>query len=405
MKVEVKKFTTLGALAVSVLAACGDDAGPGGDPDAAPAAPLYVIDSTTFTDTGSTTYFSQTASLGAGTEIDYAKALEVGGSAKLYAPAGVGWFGLGGGEAPTITRYELGPGDTLVAGTSISLQPQGTTFLGDTVVFVSPTKAYYFDSPNLQLVIWNPTAMTVDGTIDLGQVAREGFTAQFDLNPLLRDDGTLLLPISWSNFEALTAYPATGLAVIDTATDSVRTVTTTDRCHGVRWSAITPDGALYAASAPFYAAQQRVKREGAPPCVLRIQPGADDFDPTFTQVLADLAGGRVAGGIAPGPAGQLFFRALDPAVPVGPDADVNAIWSAASWQWWRWDLAANTATEVTTLPLSAAGGLTYRIDDKVFATDSAADWSSTTLIDMTAAGGPAPALTARGYVYGVARLR
>lgn len=35
----------------------------------------------------------------------------------------------------------------------------------------------------------------------------------------------------------------------------------------------------------------------------------------------------------------------------------------------------------------------------------AADFSSTTLIELTGADGPQPALAASGYIYGVARVR
>src|SRR5690606_7906908 len=126
-----------------------------------------------------TSYFHVVSSIEDGAEIDDTKALEVPGAAKLYALPDLGWFAIGGGEAPTITRYTIDEDGALARGESISLSSYGVDSLWDTLYIVSPTKAYYPDRAGTQLIVWNPTEMTVTGSIALPETARDGFLALY----------------------------------------------------------------------------------------------------------------------------------------------------------------------------------------------------------------------------------
>ncbi|HTU61472.1 MAG TPA: hypothetical protein VMF89_23615, partial [Polyangiales bacterium] len=313
---------------------------------------------------------------------------------------------LGGGEEPTVTRYDLSEtGEFVESDEAISFQPRGTDFLGDTMVFVSDEQAYYFDAPNTQLIRWNPTSMEIEGEIDLSVTFKKDLTTIYDLKPLLRDDGTLLFPVTGRNFETDETFSATGLVVIDTDSDKVLSYVEDERCQGITWSALTSEGDLYAATSPYYSVRQRVTGKGPAPCVLRVRKGETEFDPEYKVELAELVDGRVAGGLAPAGKGALFFRAVGPDVEIDEDSDVSGVWSDAVWTWQRWDLATDDVEPVKGLPPSAAGGLTYEIDGHVYAVDAEADWSASTLIDLTAEGGPQSALHATGYIYGAARIR
>lgn len=203
-----------------------------------------------------------------------------------------------------------------------------------------------------------------------------------------------------------TTVPGTGgLVVIDTDSDRVLSYAEDERCQGITWSAVTPDGDLYAATSPYYSVFQRVTGRGPAPCALRVRDGETAFDPDYKVELAELTGGRVAGGIAPAGEGASFVRAVEPDVEIDEDSEVSGVWSDAVWSWQRWDLATNKLDAVVSLPPSAAGGLTYEVDGRVYAVDAEADWSASTLIDLTAEGGPQPALHATGYIYGAARIR
>jgi len=67
-------------------------------PDAAQ--PLYIVAGTIF-GTSEVTYVAPVRSLAAGTQIDYAKALEITGGAGVYGPERTGHFFVGSSESPT----------------------------------------------------------------------------------------------------------------------------------------------------------------------------------------------------------------------------------------------------------------------------------------------------------------
>ena len=90
-------------------------------------------------------YFSLVESLAEARTLDYARSLEVPGRPRLYAAKGVGFFAIGAGESPTITRYEVRDG-ALVPGASLSFPNLGVRAMGaQAVLFVSDTKAYYLE--------------------------------------------------------------------------------------------------------------------------------------------------------------------------------------------------------------------------------------------------------------------
>jgi len=69
--------------------------------------------------------------------------------------------------------------------------------------------------------------------------------------------------------------------------------------------------------------------------------------------------------------------------------------------------SANQASRVDALALAPATAdvLWFQVDGHVLGAQTAADYTETTLVDLTAAGGPTPALTAPGFLHGVARIR
>jgi hypothetical protein len=60
---------------------------------------------------------------------------------------------------------------------------------------------------------------------------------------------------------------------------------------------------------------------------------------------------------------------------------------------------------VDALEPSTSDVLWFQVDGKVYGTETTADYSETTLIELTADGGPRRALTAPGLLHGVTRVR
>ena len=394
---------TAAAVALLALAGCGGSEPGGGDSSGS----AYLVGTRVFGDDGAaTSYFHVLPSIEQGTAVDPGRALEVPGAARLYAAYDLGWFAVGDGESPTITRYTLDDAGALKPGAAISLQAYGVQSLWDTLYFVSPTKAYYPDRAGTQLVVWNPTAMEITGTIPLPQTARAGFLALYGYTAVTRGD-ELLFSVGWFDWETNdTILGETGLAVIDTKTDTVARFDVDTRCGGVTQAVVTPSGEAYLVSSALAGAGFRLGRLPSAPCALRIGADADALDASYVIHLADLTAGALAGEPVQGGQGRIFLRVFDESLgTVAADANTWDLTGQLAWTWWRWDVASNAATRVAELAPATADVLSLEVEGRVYGAETKADYSETTLIELTAAGGPKRALTAPGFLHGVARIR
>ena len=332
--------------------------------------------------------------------------MEVPGAAKLYAVPDLGWFAIGGGEGPAITRYTLDVRGALVKGDSISLQAYGVDSLWDTLYIVSPTKAYYPDRAGTQLIIWNPSEMVVTGSIPLPETARDGYLALYGYAPILRGK-SLLFSVGWFDWEENdSVLGETGLVRIDTETDRVAGVEVDERCGGVTQPVTTASGDTYLASSALAGAAYRLGRLPTKPCVLRVQAGETTFDGQYLQELDALTGADVSGEPIPAGGNALYLRVFDePVATVAADSATYELTGQSAWRWVRWDVATHEVKAITSLDVSTSDVLWFQVDGRVYGTETTADYSETTLIDLTAEGGPKRELTAPGFLHGVAKIR
>jgi hypothetical protein len=391
-------------LAACLLAACG---GEPGDQAPGPSEPsAFVVGSRIWDDTSITSYFNVVPSLDQGTSVDLDEALEVAGAAKLYTVEGAGWLALGGGEEPTITRYTLDDTGRLVAGQTISLLAYGVESLWDQLYVVSESKAYYPDRDNAQLIVINPQEMAVEGAIELPETSRKGYLALYGYTPLLRD-GKLLFTVGWFDWsETDSVLAETGLVVLDTETDTLERFDIDDRCGGITTGVVMGSGDAYFVSSALAAAAHRLGRLTTEPCALRVSAGDDAFDPAYAAKLSELSSSDIAGEPVPAGGEAMFLRVFDEGA--GTFTESSATWDLTGqsvWHWWRWDLESDEAELVEELAPSKADGLWFEVDGRIYATEASPDYSQTTLIELTAEGGPKQTLTAPGFVHRVARAR
>jgi hypothetical protein len=395
-------------IALGALAGCGGDDDDGDVPAGPAAGPAFLVSTRVFgseDNAPATSYVQVVPSLGAGSTLDVARSLEFRGAVKIFSAPSIDWFAIGDGEAPVITRYALGEGGALVAGASVSLMQLGVPKLfSESLYVVSPTKAYVPDGQSGQLVILNPAEMRIEGTIALPQTLRPGHTAIYSYRPVERA-GKVLFSVGWFDWENDTVLPETGLVVVDTATDAVR-YDVDARCGGITQPYVASTGEAYFVSSAMASAAFKLGRVPTKPCALRVAPGADAFAAGDALLLESLTSGALAGDPVPAGADALYLRVLDDGL-AAIDAE-TATWKLtgqAAWSWWRWDLTTNAAAPVAALPPSPSNVSWYEVDGRVFAMETDAAFSQTTLIELTAAGGPAPALSSPGFFQGVAKLR
>jgi len=404
MTAENRRVIARFLLAALALTACNAEDG-GGAPGLEQG-PAYLVATRVWNDTTTTSYFHVVSSLEADTTIDTSQALEVPGAAKLYAVDDVGWFAVGGGEDPTITHYTLGDDGVLQEQDTISLADYGVQSLWDTLYVVSKTKMYYPDRAGGQLIVINPSAMTVDGAVSISDANREGYLALYGYTPLVRER-ELLFTVGWFDWEENdSVLGETGLVVVNTETDTVERVDLDQRCGGVTTGVVTDTGDAYFVSSAMAGAAHRLGRLPTGPCALRIGAGESQFDPDFSMDLSELTGMPVLGEPVPAGGASMFLRVFDEDAATFTDESLTwELTGQSVWQWWRWDTQSGEASRVEEIGASTADVLWFEVDGRLFGTETTADYSHSTLIDLQAEGGPKPALTAPGFLHGVARIR
>lgn len=368
--------------------------------------PAYLLGTRVWDDTTITSYFHVSPSIESDTEIAASRALEVAGSAKLFGALEVGWFAIGGGEAPTITRYTLDDDGLLEEGDSISLQDYGVESLWDTVYIVSKTKAYYPDRANNQLIVWNPSAMEVSGSIELPETKRDGYLSLYGYAPIMRDH-LLLISVGWFDWEENDSVLAeTGLVQIDTETDSVVGFETDERCGGITQPITTASGDTYLVSSALAGAAHRLDRLSTKPCALRVRADQTSLDADYLQELAVLTDGSIAGEPIPAGENAIFLRVLDESLASIEDESLTwELTGQSAWRWARWQLGTTEVEAIDSLEPSTSDVVWFQVDGRAYGTETTTDYAETTLIDLSAESGPIPALTAPGFVHGVTRIR
>lgn len=369
-------------------------------------ASTFVIGTRVWDDTTTTSYFNVVSSLEQGTKVPRSQAIEMPGAAKLYAIAGIGWFGLGGGEAPTITRYGLDEDGQLEEQASINMLSYGVQSLWDSLYVVSDTKVYYPDRDNKQLIVINPQEMRIEGAVALPETAREGFLSLYGYTPLLRGN-KLIFSVGWFDWNVNDeVLGETGLVVLDTESDTVDRFDVEERCGGITTGVTTSAGDTYFVSSALAGVAHRLGRQPTTPCALRLKADDDAFDPEFLVELSELTGSEVAGEPIPASGDELFLRVFEESEATF--SEESATWELtgqAAWYWWRWNVETGEASLVSELEPSTSDVLWFNVDGRVFGSQTTEDYSKTTLIELTAEGGPRAALTAPGFLHAVARVR
>lgn len=397
--------------AALVFAACGPaeqgtpDAGSGTPDGGEQEKPLYVIHSAvTQPDNSRVNYFSLVESLDEKKTLDYANALEIGNRPRLYAAPG--FLAIGAGDSPTITRYTI-ENDELVPGDSVSFLNEGVAGLGAQAVhFVSPTKAYYKDSAQAQVIVWNPSDMSIIKTIKLPEslVKKEGLTAT--LSAWATRAGEAYFTVSWSTPDYTKVPAGTVLARINTETDELTTTTDT-RCRYLSKTA-NIDGTLYFFSGvinSFGFATYGEGENGQPDCFLKISPNKTTFDEgAVGSMAASFGAGRVATVIAVTDNGEIWAQVADLSITPHETTTTYQQWYSKGWSWWHLPLSTLTnAVQVAGEP-GAYSGSALTFGSNFYLGRANAEYGTTTLMNMTS-GTPVEGIAFQGFSLDVARVR
>jgi hypothetical protein len=420
-------FAAQAALLVLALVACGgEDAtaveqsieplaptpSPGVEPPATSDPPASANDEPEFLlhsavqadDGGRLNYFTPVSSLATVATLSYEGSLELPGRARLYAAPGVGYFAIGNAEGVSLQRYELVDG-RFVPGQRLSLQSYGVSSLGaQAVLFVNPTLAYYKDDGQGLIIAWNPSSMTIEDVIELpASLVREGYV--MGLSDWASRGGEAFFAVSWSTPEFDRVVPGTALVRLDLVTREL-SVTPDDRCRGLQ-TAANVDDTLYFFSDVINGFGHAVYPDdaGQQDCILRVVPGAASFDPLYAASMADAFPPNTnATAVAVADGGEVWVQLADLAVvPTTPGSTYNE-WYADGWTWWHLPIETLGGAVRVDLPAGAYSGTAFTAGSRLFISQSAPDYSLTTLVDVSAPT-PTPGLSFPGFSLDVARIR
>ncbi|MEO0461152.1 MAG: DUF4374 domain-containing protein [Myxococcota bacterium] len=277
---HLKGFRLIAALAVcaATFTGCGDDSDGGDDGDNGQAFDAaYAINQRVFTADGDRFQAINILPNLDEQELPLDQSFEFSGFSRLRVLDGkVFIFESERGE---VIRYRVTPTLQLEEENRLSFADLGIINFDTAITMDSPTRAYFVDFDN-RLVIFNPESMERVGEISFAERSREGFESARVSAPVRIGD-ELYVSIAWSDQTTLEYVPAATVAVFSISEERLLRVISDNRCgYGYRGFAF--DGAFYTLGEQVDGIANVLNPDLAPaPCLLRVQGGAETFDPDY----------------------------------------------------------------------------------------------------------------------------
>jgi hypothetical protein len=399
-----QRATALGVLlSVIALGGCGGEEDVTSTAVETTAGPLYLVAASILTGDQTETYLVTSPSFDETTVIEPTDGPKLLGgivptvrNGSVYAPDSNG---------PVLVRFDVGADNRLFRAAELSFAGVGmSALMGWHVYAVSDTKGYVFDPSGPRVIVWDPSTMTLTGEqIDLSGVSRDGWipNLNFEYMGPRRRGSELVVPVSWQNQDGNSRF-ATGVAVIDTETDSVLSVAEDERCGEAHTSIETASGDLYFFPPAWSSTQHYFAEQHQPTCALQLAPGQMSFEASAVMDLSALgAGSAVARGIPDGQGG-FFFTTVDEALWNARESDV-----APFWRLWHRDVSGGASREVTSLPPWAGQAYYTRLGEEIFIIywEETATGNRTTLYRVDGPSDPSRVFSFDSSWYGFAQIR
>lgn len=364
-----------------------------------PAPESFAFASTISGDENNTTYVRYLDKLDAG-EVSLEEAREYSGYATIGAVGEM--FFVAEGNAPKITRYEVGDGGSLSENGTISFSQyvDAAPLYGNT--FVNETKAY-LEKEDTGRITWNPQEMKIEGS-DSYDIAKErGNTAAYQgfRRATVVRDGLVFQPFNWAGPDYYEYTQNSKIAVIDTETDEVQKMIDAP-CPGLGVGSRDDEGNIYFTNWVSTAAAPVIEGESAThsPCTVRIDAGETSLNEEWTRTLSDYTGGRAVTAMRIIEGSTAIAAVLDEE-RVDPDenTDPQKITYANNWELWRLDLEEGDGSKIPGIGYIAGGFYAFKFGDRTVVALPDADYASTTVYEIPAEGEAVELFNTDGWVY------
>jgi hypothetical protein len=316
------------------------------------------------------------------------------------------------GDAPSITRFQVGEGPSWEEGPTLSFANQGVLEAGFFQQYLLRGESAQAELEVTTRVVWDPTAFEIRGVMDDSSIARErdGLTLFSNYNRAYHTfQDRILRPFSYHDEDWYQWASDTQIAVYDATTQAEARVLDVP-CPAL--DTLTQDelGNTYLSSWEYPALHGLAGRPA--PCVARLTPEGE-LDTTWSTDLTPQTGGRqvklfyyLGDGRAVGSVlhaedyGDIDFASLDP----------DAFWEIEGqfYKLWLFDLESQTARPLEGVADGFNVGSTFSrtsIDGRTFLFLGAADSSTTKIYELDAAGNLAERFESPGLVYQWLKVR
>lgn len=400
-----KSLGLCAALGLLLATGCSTGDGSGGTQDDTGTGPLYAVVGAISNVDATTTYVSLISSLDV-KEIDDSKAYEFPGTATVATTGG--WLFVADGESPIVTRYSIGKDGTLQDDGKLSFANYGldTVSLDDWGnAFVSPTKAYLYNSSSSSHILWNPTSLEITGEVKSSDLVHTGVS--LDGSGAMVRENRLYRSVFWKDWDAFSSSKEQYIATFDVEGDKRVSLTAEQRCPALN-SRIQKDeaGNLYFSNWIYNVIE--TLQQGAPKsCALRMNAGSDVLDPSWSLNYADLTEGREAAELSYlGDGKGLLLVYHDERATIDPASDPFELALATNWRIWSVDLEQRTALPIEGIDWLAGGYSPVKLDGRSFVLaplDS--DYSRTNLYEITSYGHAELRFGVRGFSTQLVKVR
>jgi len=377
------------------------------DGDEASEEPIYAIESLLFGDQGSVSYVALLPTLDRSETVKLEDAREFA----EYSPANAyaGDVIVASGESPTLTSYAISRDREWREGETLSFSSFTTEPL-ETNIAIDDDKAYVpFEGTNF--VKWNPAKFEIEGEIgapdEIPLMRREG---DIDLKlsrgytSSLRDD-TLFQAYYWADKEFHQYTELSQISVIDTKRDRVSKVLDAP-CPHLHIASQDDDGNLYLSNGQGSIAAAALNEAHPRNCFVKIPAGETEIDESSITHFADLTDGRegsnffyVGDGIA------LFNVYHHERDDLGDDPEFMKVDYSENYHLWTYDLKTKEVKMMDGIGFSGGQFVAVPIDDRVFLTIPAADYSNTEVYEVTPHGGAKKLFDVDGWAFKLFRVR
>ncbi len=372
--------------ACATLAACGPTDQPDDNADTDLATePAYLFVNRVRTLASRTNYVSILPSLEP-TDIDLDAALEVPGTSRFAALDGKVY--VFEGETGEVSRYRATDDLALVEEARFSMANEGVSSFGTALAFISPTRAYYIDREQAQVVVFDPTEMVLSGSFSVPGLVRDDYPLTLVSSPAVVGD-EVVVPVGWRTNDQSEAVFATAILVLSATEDRVVGVFEDSRC-GPGLSGFVHEGAFHVLgdwdAGAYDAFLPDPDDERIAACLLRYTPGSDGFDPDYLLDMTEVTGRPLANGAFGTVDGRIVARVWD--AEDSPAEVVSTLTDPAQWfglEVWRWavvDMRTEETTILSSLDLSGTSFNPSVVDDRFYVPVIDEETQSSTYVEI-----------------------